>query len=103
MGIKHKFLEADFGSGFKTNNAILKTTPYLPKILFLGTFNPATDEESNVADFFYGRNWFWPTLFNILEYDQQVFYKSQRKYSFPNLEPSLKTILNFITKPLLSH
>ncbi|MEH6745788.1 MAG: hypothetical protein V7670_03030 [Maribacter arcticus] len=102
MGIQHKFLQTDFGNGFQTHNAVLDITPYQPKVLFLGTFNPATDEVSNVADFFYGRNWFWPILFNILEHKQQVFYKSQRKFSFPKLEPSLPTILEFIAKHQIS-
>jgi hypothetical protein len=59
---QHKFLNVDFGQryptiasaqGFKTHNVILKTTPYEPKVLIIGTFNP---DDGNGAEFFYGRN-----------------------------------------------
>ncbi len=59
---RHKFLNVDFGQlypniasaqGFKTQNAILNTTPYKPEVLIIGTFNP---DDGNEAEFFYGRN-----------------------------------------------
>jgi hypothetical protein len=98
--IKHKFIQTDFGQGFSTRNAILQNTPYNPEILFLGTFNPNTEELYNIADFFYGRNWFWPALFNLFEYQNFKFSK-QRKFYSP-LEPSLKEILDFSTKHKLT-
>ena len=98
--IKHKFKEKDFGQGFITRNAILETTPYKPEVLFLGTFNPDTDEVSNKADFFYGRNWFWPALFNLFEF-KSLKYIKQRKFHTP-LEPTLKQILEFSSKHKLT-
>ncbi len=59
---QHKFLNVDFGQpypniasaqGFVAENAILKTTPYRPEVMIIGTFNP---DDGNGADFFYGRN-----------------------------------------------
>lgn len=68
MSVPHKFLETDFGNGFQTHNAILDTTPYDPKVLVIGTFNPQT-KKRNHADFFYGRNYFWPAFFNLFEHN----------------------------------
>ena len=98
--IKHKFKEKDFGQGFSTRNAILENTPYKPEILFLGTFNPDTDELYNIADFFYGRNWFWPALFNLFEF-KSFRYMKQRKFHSP-LEPTLEEIFDFSAKHKLT-
>ncbi len=65
MSIKHKFLNTDFNNGFKTTQGILEV-PYKPEVLILGTFNPNTPN-SNFADFFYGRNYFWPGFKNLVE------------------------------------
>ena len=99
MSIKHKFLETEFEKGFYTENATLKNNSFEPEVLFLGTFNPQTTDEHNVADFFYGRNWFWPLLFSIAEKDTKEF--KQRKYYDP-FKPSLEQILNFTTQYKLS-
>ncbi|RXJ51091.1 hypothetical protein [Gelidibacter gilvus] len=96
MGIPHKFLNTDFGNGFNTNNAILTSTPYQPEILFIGTFNPLTNGDANPADFFYGRNWFWPILFNIFEHNREVIIQSQRKYCPPHFNPTLLDIFKFM-------
>lgn len=64
MPIPHKFYETNFENGYATNNAILDVTPYKPEVLILGTFNPATPN-ANFADFFYGRNFFWPAFKNL--------------------------------------
>lgn len=97
MSIEHKFLNTDFGNGFKTHKAILSQTPYQPEMLFLGTFNPKTNNISNPADFFYGRNWFWIVLFNIFKYDNKVVLDKQRKFYKPNFQPSLEEIYEFMT------
>jgi len=94
MAILHRFIQTDFGNGFKSNGAILNITPFNPEVLFLGTFNP--DTEANKADFFYGRNWFWPALFNIFKY-QNLCYTKKREFSDP-LTPSLDDILFFCRK-----
>ena len=77
--LAHKFINCTFGqtTDFRTENSILKT-PYPPEILFLGTFNPDTDSKSNSADFYYGRNWLWPALFNIFEFKRVDFIKQRR-------------------------
>lgn len=64
MPIKHKFLSHKWENDLITENAILKPKLYNPEILILGTFNPNTPND-NHADFFYGRNWFWPAFKNL--------------------------------------
>ncbi len=64
MPIFHKFLQKNWENGFETNNTILDITPYKPEVMFIGTFNPETPN-ANFADFFYGRNYFWPAFKNI--------------------------------------
>lgn len=95
MSIKHKFKEKIFKNGFSTKDAILVKTPYNPEILFIGTFNPETNEKDNMADFFYGRNWFWPVLFNIFHYKTIKLVK-QRKFYKPEPKPSLEEIFCFL-------
>jgi hypothetical protein len=63
MPITHKFFQKNFLNGFQTNNAILDITPYKPEVMIIGTFNP--DTPNGNADFFYGRNYFWPALKNL--------------------------------------
>jgi hypothetical protein len=64
MPVQHKFIQTDFGNGCHTSNAILDTVPFVPEIMVIGTFNPHTPHD-NYADFFYGRNYFWPALVNL--------------------------------------
>lgn len=64
MAIQHKFYNTVFGNGFSTTNAILNVTPYKPEVMIVGTFNPNTPY-ANFADFFYGRNFFWPAFKNL--------------------------------------
>jgi hypothetical protein len=63
MSIRHKFYSRVFKPEFATDNAILSTVPYKPRVMFLGTFNP--DTATNFADFFYGRNFFWTGFKNL--------------------------------------
>jgi len=93
MAVSHKFIQTNFGNGFSTNHAILNTTLIQPKILFLGTFNPDTADNVNVADFYYGLNWFWPGLFNIIIHNN-LHYSRQRKFQNP-LDPPRQSILKF--------
>ena len=100
MAILHKFKEFDFGDGFETSNAILTNTPYLPEILIIGTFNPGTPN-SNFADFFYGRNFFWPAFKNLFIHNQLIL--NHRRIpnrgglpEFPN--PSLIEIKNLCAR-----
>ena len=71
MPIQHKFYQTNFGNGFETHNAILDTTPYKPEVMFVGTFNPDTPN-ANFADFFYGRNFFWPAFKNLFIHNAMV-------------------------------
>lgn len=91
--IQHRFKNTQFKEreGFYTENCILKT-PYQPKVLFLGTFNPNTDTADNKADFFYGRNYLWPLLFNMFKYKENK-YTSMREDN--DLIPRLSDILDF--------
>ena len=79
MAVNHKFIQTPFGNRFSTDHAILSGTPFEPEILFLGTFNPNTNENVNIADFYYGRNWFWQGLFNIIIHNH-IHYTRQRKF-----------------------
>ncbi|MEY4570812.1 MAG: hypothetical protein RLZ10_5 [Bacteroidota bacterium] len=66
MPINHKFLNTNWGNGFQSTNAILTITPYEPEVLFIGTFNPNTNGNHNLANFFYGRdNYLFPMLHGI--------------------------------------
>lgn len=63
----HIFLNTPNFNGnnrFYTNSAILHTTHYKPKVLIIGTYNDANVQD-NLADFFYGRNYFWPVMYNF--------------------------------------
>jgi hypothetical protein len=92
MPIEHKFKQKDFENGLITHEAILDETPFKPEVLFLGTFNPNTDG-NEMADFFYGRNWFWTAMFNIFRY-QDIHFTTQRRFTSP-LAPTLAEILKF--------
>ena len=70
----HRFLDHRFPPEgeqhlFETQSTILIPQHYAPFILFLGTYNDSDDAvKRNTADFFYGRNYFWPVwrrLFGI--------------------------------------
>ena len=65
---KHRFLNVQFPKHqneiFRTDSTILKPSHYEPIILFVGTFN-GDSVKGNTADFFYGRNYFWPVWRNL--------------------------------------
>lgn len=94
MSIKHKFYHTNFTNEYVTNNAILDTTPYKPEVLILGTFNPSTPK-TNLADFYYGRNFFWPAFKNLFVTKQLIIQKRrmpQNGNSTAFLDPSLLEI-----------
>ena len=80
-----------FQSTIKLDNGILESISYKPEILFIGTFNPNC--EDNVADIFYGRNYFWPIVFYV--FDEKVSLENRRDKTRP-FKPSLSEIINFI-------
>lgn len=98
--IKHKFYQTDFGNGFETHNAILDVTPYKPEVMIVGTFNPDTPN-ANFADFFYGRNYFWPAFKNLFVHNK-VELKSRRittrGKSLKVYNPTLEEILDLSKK-----
>lgn len=100
MPIQHKFYQTDFKNGFQTKNAILDITPYKPEIMIVGTFNPDTPN-ANFADFFYGRNFFWPAFKNLFFY-KKIVIKQRRMppHGIPPkvLNPTLLEILSLCTK-----
>lgn len=92
--IKHIFYNKDFGKGFQTINGILENSLYKPKILILGTFNPSLD--SNRADFYYGRNFFWPAFKNIFIHNEIRLY-GERLENCP-YNPYIEEILEMCKK-----
>lgn len=76
QGINHKFHSSKFKNLLHTENAILNSENYQPEALILGTFNPDTPN-SNFADFFYGRNYFWPAFFNIFRSGEVKFNRDK--------------------------
>lgn len=98
--IRHIFYESQFNNEFGTMNAILNRIPYSPKIMFLGTFNP-NSPKTNFADFFYGRNYFWPAIHNLFYYKKIELLTSRMPKRMPKngkprkpIEPTLDIILN---------
>ena len=98
MAIRHKFYQKDWDNGFATDHAILSTTPYQPEVLILGTFNPTM--EGNVADFFYGRNYFWPALTNLFVHGQPLLLSRRDRY--PMLTSPLPEVFALCTQVRLS-
>lgn len=100
MPIRHKFYETTFGNGFGTHTAILDITPYKPEVMIVGTFNPNTPN-ANFADFFYGRNFFWPAFKNLF-IDNNIGLVSRRMPSNGTptaiLNPTLDEILKLCIK-----
>lgn len=100
MSISHKFREYNFGDGFMSKNSILTNTPYQPKILIIGTFNPNTPH-ANFADFFYGRNFFWPAFTNLFISNKIILTKKRmptRGKPNETLNPTLKEIKELCCK-----
>jgi len=90
MPIQHKFLNHNWNNEFQTHNAILDTTPYIPEILILGTFNPSSLNNMFV-DFFYGRNWFWTGFKNLFIHNEIVI--TQKRINTHPINPNLHEIL----------
>ena len=93
--IKHVMFKKTLSEEFESDNAILKKTPYKPKVLILGTFNPNTPS-TNHADFFYGRNYFWTGFKNLFVHKEVKLISSRMpKNGKPKkpLDPSLNEIL----------
>jgi len=100
MAILHKFIQAEFGDNFQTQNAILEVTPYKPEVMIVGTFNPSTPN-ANFADFFYGRNFFWPAIKNIFSDNPEIIHRRRMPTNgAPRdpVNPSLNEILNICEK-----
>lgn len=86
---RHNFNNDD---RFQTNSAILNITPYAPSVLILGTYNEE-NIQGNEADFFYGRNYFWPVIYNLV--NNSIILKKRRDVdSYPLGRPKIDQILN---------
>jgi hypothetical protein len=100
MSIRHKFYQTNFKNGFQTINAILSTTPYKPEVMIVGTYNPETPN-TNFADFFYGRNFFWTAIYNLFINDGILLTKRRmptRGNPLPSIKPSLSEIFQLCSK-----
>ena len=99
MTINHKFTnvnpennQLNWDKEFYTENSILKNRDiYNPEILILGTFNP--DLNTNKADFFYGRNYFWTGFKNLFCFNN-VQLHCERLATCP-YNPSLNEIFSY--------
>lgn len=100
MSIQHKFYQINFGKGFETHNAILDITPYKPEVMIVGTYNPDT-QNTNFADFYYGRNYFWTAFKNLIDQSAVVIpNKRMPANGIPPaiLNPTLPEIFDICTK-----
>lgn len=105
MAVQHKFLNVPRGGfggdqRFWTANGILHTDAYEPEVLFVGTFNPDTPN-ANFADFYYGRNYFWPAMADLLKYNAPVLLQRRMPTNgAPQgvLVPSLQDIVKMCVK-----
>lgn len=94
MPVSHKFLNHNWGNGFWTENAILKTDKYEPEVLFLGTFNHGF--EWNQSDFFYGRGMYmWTIMSNLFIHNEN--HLIQRR-TIENNIPSLNQVFEICQK-----
>jgi len=94
QSIRHEFFQTNFLNGFETQNCILDITPYKPEVMIVGTFNPETSK--NFADFFYGRNFFWPALKNLFIHHEIVLHKRRMPQNGKpaTLDPTLLEIFD---------
>jgi hypothetical protein len=85
---------------FQTASAILNVTPYPSKVLIIGTYNEENIED-NEADFFYGRNFFWPVIYNIKN-NENILNQRRDRGETPWENPSLTQILELCISLQLS-
>jgi hypothetical protein len=83
---------------YQTESAILKTTPYSPRVLIVGTYNDGSNA-GNHADFFYGRNYFWP-IFENFSHNNQTLKK--KRIQSPRKKKGVSSKLPVINPPSLS-
>jgi hypothetical protein len=91
----HIFLHCPHFNGdnrFQTHSAILDVTPYKPQVLILGTYNDGNNVGNN-ADFFYGRNYFWPVISNLSN-NANILTQRRDRVGLPPGNPVLAQILN---------
>lgn len=93
MAITHRDMQKDWNNAFATHNAILDQTPYEPEVLFIGTFNPGTNN-ANFSDFFYGRNYLWTGFKNYFVYNKVQIEKRRM--------PTKGRKADIVTNPTLS-
>jgi hypothetical protein len=99
----HIFLNTPAFNGdnrFFTQNAILRPTHYKPKVLIIGTYNDANNPNNN-ADFFYGRNYFWPVISNLSNH-ANLLLQRRDVGGIPPGSPTLGQILALCEKFKLS-
>lgn len=87
----HKFLNTPHFNGntaFQTHSAILDIAPYKPEVLIIGTYNDGLNA-NNLADFFYGRNYFWPIISNLSNNGNVLVQRRNHAGFLPNLNQIL--------------
>lgn len=95
----HLFLNRPSFNGdqrFQTHSAILDTIPYSPKVLIIGTYNDGA-AIGNTADFFYGRNFFWPVISNLSN-NANLLTQRRDTIGIPPGNPNLGQILQLCEK-----
>jgi len=99
MPNQHKFFQRnDLGDGFYTENTILKSNDYQPKVLIIGTYNP--DWAWNPSDFFYGRGMYmWPIMANLFIHNRNQLYHPR---NINNDEPTLQEVHEICKKGRIS-
>ncbi len=96
----HKFLRCNNFNGnadFQTHSVILDHTPYKPKVLVIGTYNEGGIID-NIADFFYGRNYFWPVISNLYVGANLLEQRRDAMGPIPPGNPTLGTILDLCAR-----
>jgi len=91
----HIFLNCPHFNGdarFQTHSAVLDKIPYDPQVLIIGTYNDGNNLGNN-ADFFYGRNYFWPVISNLSN-NANILTQRRDAVSLPPGNPTLGQILN---------
>jgi hypothetical protein len=91
----HIFLNCPHFNGdnrFQTHSAILDEIPYKPQVLIIGTYNDGNNVGNN-ADFFYGRNYFWPVISNLCG-NANILTQRRDAAGLPPGNPTLGQILN---------
>lgn len=89
-----RYQQHDFKNGFQTHNSVLDIVPYLPEVIFIGTYNHGWSW--NDSDFFYGRNMYmWTILGNLFLFNHNHLIQQR---NMNNIQPTLQQIFEICRK-----